>query len=79
MLGTWDASTVALVPQSVASHLPYGAVAAPISVPAASLETHLMFRSADQGAALKAFVEVASEVFAPVDQISMPRSLLARK
>jgi DNA-binding transcriptional LysR family regulator len=72
-LGTWDVSTAALVPQSVSGHLPHGAVAVPISVPADMLETQLIWRSEDQSAALTAFIEVASGVFAPVGQAASGR------
>jgi DNA-binding transcriptional LysR family regulator len=72
-LGTWDISTAALVPQSVSGHLPRGAVAVPISFPADSLETQLIWRSQDQDAALVAFVEVASGVFDPVGHVAPGR------
>jgi DNA-binding transcriptional LysR family regulator len=73
MLGTWDTSTAALVPQSVSGRLPTGAVAVPISAPKEPLETQLVWRSENQSAALAAFVVVASGVFAAVGQPSSGR------
>jgi DNA-binding transcriptional LysR family regulator len=70
MLGTWDTSTAALVPQSVSNDLPRGAVAVPISSPSGRLETQLVWRSDNQSAALASFVEVASGVFDAVGQAS---------
>jgi DNA-binding transcriptional LysR family regulator len=63
MLGTWDTTTVALVPHSVSGELPHGAAAVPISAPAHPLETHLVWRSENQSPALATFVEIASRVF----------------
>jgi DNA-binding transcriptional LysR family regulator len=65
MLGTWDTTTVALVPYSVSGDLPHGAVIVPLSAPAHPLETHLVWRSENRSPALAAFVEIASRVFGP--------------
>jgi DNA-binding transcriptional LysR family regulator len=65
VLGTWDATTTALVPHSVSSDLPQGAIAVPISAPEEVLETLLVWRSDNQSSALAAFVEIASAVFTP--------------
>jgi DNA-binding transcriptional LysR family regulator len=62
-LGTWDASTTALVPESVSKDLPSGIVAVPIETPADPLEAQLVWRSDDENPTLAAFVEVASGVF----------------
>src|SRR5262245_11248285 len=64
-LGTWDESTAALLPRSVSNGLPDGAVAVPLTEPAGTLETQVVWRSDDTRASLRAFVEVASGVFAP--------------
>jgi DNA-binding transcriptional LysR family regulator len=64
-LGTWDESTAALLPQSVSSGLPEGAVAIPLSEAARTLETQLVWRSDDTRASLSAFIELSSGVFAP--------------
>jgi len=63
-LGTWDASAVALVPQSVSSGLPRGVTAVRISAPPDPLETYLVWRRDDDRAVLAAFVDVARSVFA---------------
>jgi DNA-binding transcriptional LysR family regulator len=63
ILGTWDLSTVALVPESVSGHLPRGAVAVPITAPPSRLETQLVWRSDDRSAALATVVEVARAAF----------------
>jgi DNA-binding transcriptional LysR family regulator len=64
MLGTWDATTVALLPESVSRDLPEGVVAVPISAPAGSQETQLVWRRDAESPALAAFVELAGTVFA---------------
>jgi DNA-binding transcriptional LysR family regulator len=64
LLGTWDVSTVALVPASVLGHLPDGAVAVPISDPPSRLETQLVWRSDNPSAALSIFVDVSRAAFA---------------
>ena len=64
LLGTWDAETAALFPQSVSSSLPDDAVAVPISAPADNVETQLVWRSDNSSAALSAFAEFATRVFA---------------
>jgi DNA-binding transcriptional LysR family regulator len=70
MLGTWDVTTVALFPRSVAVNLPRGAVAVPISEPSDRLETLLVWRSDDRSAALAEFVAAATSAFAAVGQPS---------
>jgi DNA-binding transcriptional LysR family regulator len=64
-LGTWDASTAALLPASVARELPEGVAAVFISDAADELETQLVWRADDHNAALAAFVETSSGVFRP--------------
>jgi DNA-binding transcriptional LysR family regulator len=64
-LGTWDSSTAALFPASVALELPEGVVAVTISAPDDKLETQLVWRTEDRNAALVAFIDVASSVFEP--------------
>jgi DNA-binding transcriptional LysR family regulator len=63
-LGTWDASTTALFPASVAHDLPEGVVAVAIASPPDELETQLVWRADDRNAALLAFIDVAEGVFA---------------
>jgi DNA-binding transcriptional LysR family regulator len=63
-IGTWEASTTALLPQSVATHLPDGVVAIPISAPADLLETQLVWRTDDESPIVVAFLEVSGNVFA---------------
>jgi DNA-binding transcriptional LysR family regulator len=65
-IGTWDVTTTALLPQSVADHLPDGTVAVPITAPADPLVTELVWRSDDQSPVLAAFVEISGSVFAAV-------------
>lgn len=62
-LGTWDASTTALFPRSVSSDLPDETVAVPISEPADTLETEVVWLSENQSPTVGAFVEVAGGVF----------------
>jgi DNA-binding transcriptional LysR family regulator len=64
-IGTWDASTTALFPQSVAKDLPDGLVAVPIDEPPGILETYVLWRAVDQRPTVEAFVEVSSAVFTP--------------
>jgi DNA-binding transcriptional LysR family regulator len=64
-IGTWDASTIALFPQSVAKDLPDGVVAVPIDEPPGILETYVLWRAVDQRPTVEAFVEVSSAVFTP--------------
>ena len=63
-IGTWEASTTALLPQSVASNLPDGVVAIPISAPADLLETELVWRTDDESPIVAALLEVSGNVFA---------------
>jgi DNA-binding transcriptional LysR family regulator len=63
-IGTWEASTAALFPQSVANNLPDGVVAIPISAPADPLETQLVWRTDDESPILAAFLGVSANVFA---------------
>jgi DNA-binding transcriptional LysR family regulator len=69
-IGTWDASTVALFPQSVSDHLPTGTVAVPITAPADPVVTELVWRTDDPSPTLAAFVAVSGSVFAA----AVPRS-----
>ena len=63
MLGTWDLATVALLPQSVSTHLPHGAVAVGIEAPAHELETQLVWRTDDPSTALAVFRDAAHTAF----------------
>jgi DNA-binding transcriptional LysR family regulator len=63
-LGTWDSATVALFPASVEHDLPKGVVAIAISEPKDELETEVVWRADDRNAALLAFLDVSSTVFA---------------
>jgi DNA-binding transcriptional LysR family regulator len=63
-LGTWDASTTALLPHSVSNNVPSGTVAVPIREPADRLETQIVWRTDNESARLAAFVRVSSGVFA---------------
>jgi DNA-binding transcriptional LysR family regulator len=63
-IGTWEASTTGLFPQSVSTDLPDGLVAVPIATPAEPLESELVWRSDDENPTLAAFVEVSAGVFA---------------
>jgi DNA-binding transcriptional LysR family regulator len=69
-IGTWDASTAALFPRSVAADLPDGLVAVLLAAPADSVETELVWRSDNESPILAAFVEVSSAVFAASAQRS---------
>jgi len=62
-IGTWEISTTALFPQSVATDLPDGVVAVPISDPRDPLESELVWRSDNENPTLAAFIEVSSSVF----------------
>jgi DNA-binding transcriptional LysR family regulator len=64
-LGTWEASTAALLPQSVSSHLPVGVVAVQVSAPSGLLEAQLFWRSQNESPTVAAFVRLAGRVFAP--------------
>jgi DNA-binding transcriptional LysR family regulator len=63
-LGRWDATAVALVPESVVSDLPPGVLAVPISAPPAHVETQVVWCTDDDRAVVGAFVGVAQELFA---------------
>jgi len=52
------------VPRSVSRALPAGVVAIAIT-PSDALETCVVWRGGDESATVGAFVEIASEVFAP--------------
>jgi DNA-binding transcriptional LysR family regulator len=62
-VGTWDASTTGLFPESVSTDLPAGIVAVPIAGPAKALQSELVWRSDNESPTLTAFVEVAGGVF----------------
>jgi DNA-binding transcriptional LysR family regulator len=62
-IGSWGSDTVALVPRSVSLELPGGVVAVPITVPADTLETQLVWRG-DDSPTVAAFVELSANVFA---------------
>jgi DNA-binding transcriptional LysR family regulator len=65
-IGTWDASTTGLFPESVSTAVPDGLVAVPIAAPAERLESELVWRSDNESPILAAFVEVAGGVFTGV-------------
>jgi DNA-binding transcriptional LysR family regulator len=62
-LGTWDASTAALVPQSISKHVPGGIAAVLITSPPDPLEAELVWRTDDSNPTLAAFVDLASGAF----------------
>jgi DNA-binding transcriptional LysR family regulator len=68
-IGTWEASTAALLPQSVSDHLPTGVVAIRISAPPELLETQLSWRSENENPTIAAFVELSSRIFAPAERV----------
>jgi DNA-binding transcriptional LysR family regulator len=67
-IGTWEASTAALLPQSVSKHLPAGVVAVRVSAPSDLLESQLIWRSENEPPTVAAFVGVSSAVFAPAQR-----------
>jgi DNA-binding transcriptional LysR family regulator len=62
-IGTWERSSVTLLPESVCRDLPDGVVAVRIAFPPERLEAQLFWRSDDRNPNLAAFVEVSSRVF----------------
>ena len=62
-IGAWEASSAALLPESVSVDLPEGAAAVAISAPADRLESHLVWRADDHAPTLTAFLAVARGVF----------------
>jgi DNA-binding transcriptional LysR family regulator len=66
-LGTWESSTAALLPRSVAGHLPRGVVAVRISAPSELLESQLVWRSETRNPVVAAFVELSSGVFSAAE------------
>jgi LysR family transcriptional regulator, benzoate and cis,cis-muconate-responsive activator of ben and cat genes len=68
-IGTWGASTAALLPASVSGDLPNGVVAVPISGLSAALEFQLAWRNDNHNPALAAFLALADGVFAPMPQV----------
>jgi DNA-binding transcriptional LysR family regulator len=68
-IGTWEASTAALLPQSVSDHLPDGVVAVRVIAPSELLEAQLIWRTENRNPTLAAFVEVSSGVFAGSDPV----------
>jgi DNA-binding transcriptional LysR family regulator len=68
-LGTWEASTAALLPESVSHHLPTGVVAVPVSAPSEPLQAQLIWRSDNENPTVAAFVELSSRVFAPAERV----------
>jgi len=69
MIGTWGASTAALLPASVSDDLPDGVVAVPISGLSEALEFQLAWRNDNHNPALAAFIALADGVFAPMPQV----------
>jgi DNA-binding transcriptional LysR family regulator len=68
-IGTWEASTAALLPASVAYDLPGGVVAVPISGLGAALESQLVWRGDNHSPALAAFVALSDRAFVPMSQV----------
>jgi DNA-binding transcriptional LysR family regulator len=68
-IGTWAASTAALLPASVSNDLPDDVVAVPISGLSEELEFELAWRTDDRNPALAAFIALAGGVFAPMSQV----------
>jgi DNA-binding transcriptional LysR family regulator len=68
-IGTWGASTAALLPASVSDDLPDGVVAVPISGLSEALEFQLAWRTDNHNPALAAFIALADGVFAPMPQV----------
>jgi DNA-binding transcriptional LysR family regulator len=62
-LGRWEDAAAALVPEAVASDLPEGVTAVPISSPPDRLETSVVWREDDDRAVVAAFVDVACSLF----------------
>jgi DNA-binding transcriptional LysR family regulator len=62
-LGRWEDAAAALVPEAVASDLPEGVTAVPISSPPDHLETSVVWREDDDRAVVAAFVDVARSLF----------------
>jgi DNA-binding transcriptional LysR family regulator len=69
-IGTWEASTAALLPQSISGHLPPSVVAVPISAPSELLESQLVWRSETRNPVVAAFIELASGVFPAAERVS---------
>jgi LysR family transcriptional regulator, benzoate and cis,cis-muconate-responsive activator of ben and cat genes len=67
-IGTWRASTAALLPASVSDDLPEGVVAVPISGLSEALEFQLTWRTDNHNPALAAFIALADGVFAAMPQ-----------
>jgi DNA-binding transcriptional LysR family regulator len=72
-LGTWDASAVALLPESVVNVLPEGLAAVPIESPSAHLDTFLLWRPDDDRTVLSAFAEAAHRAFETPSKQRQPR------
>jgi len=68
-IGTWEISTAALLPASVANDLPDGVVVVPITGTGEALEFQLAWRSDNHNPALAAFAALAERVFAPLAQV----------
>ena len=68
-IGTWEASTAALLPASVSHDLPDGVVAVPVSGLSEALEFQLVWRSDDHNPALAAFVALSAGVFTAMPQV----------
>jgi DNA-binding transcriptional LysR family regulator len=68
-IGTWEASTAALLPASVSDDPPNGVVAVPISGLSEALEVQLAWRYGNHNPALAAFLALADGVFAPMPHV----------
>jgi DNA-binding transcriptional LysR family regulator len=63
-IGAWEPHTFALVPASAAGELPSGVAAVAIDEPDDRLETHVVWRTAEESPTVAAFVAQAGAVFA---------------
>ncbi len=64
-VGTWNATTAVMLPESVSNELPVGTVAVPLAEARERLHTELCWRADDRSPIVATFVELASGVFAP--------------
>jgi DNA-binding transcriptional LysR family regulator len=62
-IGTWEARSVTLLPESVSRDLPDGVVAIPLASPPGLLETQVVWRSDELSPTVAAFVRLASTVW----------------
>src|SRR5262245_3335943 len=63
-IGSWEPNTFALVPASAAGDPPSGVAVVGIDAPEGLVETHVVWRTADESPTVAAFVALAGAVFA---------------